>query len=554
MEWFNELLLTPSVVQAVVVISLISAIGLALGRLTIAGVSLGITFVFFIGILAGHLGLQIDPIMLKYAESFGLILFVYALGLQVGPGFFGSFRKGGILLNAIALSVVGLGTLMTVLFHYLLDIPLPDMVGVLCGAVTNTPALGAAQQTMEQMRINSGDPALGCAVAYPLGVVGVILAIIALNKLVKGQVNSHIGGAEENLNQAYVAEFAVTNPGIYGKTVKDIAKLSSKRFVISRVWRNGSVTIPTNDTIIKAKDHLLVITQKKDVENLTVLFGEYENVDWNSDSIDWNKLDSQIISHAILVSRQNVNGKKLGDLRLRNKYGINITRIYRAGVQLVPTSDLVLQLGDKVVVVGESGAISAVETVLGNRLTTLKEPNLISVFIGITLGLALGLIPFSFPGIDFPVRMGLAGGPIIVGLIMGAFGPRLHLITYTTRSANLMLRGLGLSIYLACLGLEAGVHFFDTVFRTEGLIWLGLGFLITFVPPLLIAIIVLKFTRIDSGSVYGMMCGSMSNPMALNYANTLVSGDSPAVAYATVYPLTMFIRVVIAQIIFMVFL
>lgn len=554
MEWFNELLLTPSVIQAVIIISLISAIGLALGRLTIAGVSLGITFVFFVGILAGHMGLVIDQTMLKYAESFGLIIFVYALGLQVGPGFFGSFRKGGILLNVIALSVVGLGTLMTLAFHFLLDVSLSDMVGILCGAVTNTPALGAAQQTMDQMGINTGDPALGCAVAYPLGVVGVILAIIVLNQLLKNRKRTESTEEAQDTHQAFVAEFAVTNPGIYNKMIKDIARLTHKRFVISRVWREGSVTIPTNDTVIKAKDHLLVITEQGDVENLTVLFGEHENVDWNSDSIDWNKLDSQIISHAILVSRQKVNGKKLGDLRLRNKYGINITRIYRAGVQLIPTSDLVLQLGDKVIVVGESSAIAAVETVLGNRVTTLKEPNLISVFIGITLGLVFGSIPFAIPGIDFPVRIGLAGGPIIVGLIMGAFGPRLHLITYTTRSANLMLRGLGLSIYLACLGLDAGAHFFETVFRAEGLLWVGLGFLITFVPPLVVALIVLRFTRLEAGCVYGMMCGSMSNPMALNYANTIVSGDSPAVAYATVYPLTMFIRVVVAQLIFMIFL
>ncbi|MGL5682102.1 MAG: putative transporter [Marinifilaceae bacterium] len=553
MEWLNELLFTPSVVQAIVVISMISALGLALGRLTLMGISLGITFVFFVGILAGHLGLVIDPTMLKYAEGFGLVIFVYALGVQVGPAFFGSFRRGGFGLNMIALSVVLLGTGMAVLFHYALDIPLPDMVGVLCGAVTNTPALGAAQQTMYQMGIYAADPALGCAVAYPLGVVGVILAIIAMNVVIKHCKRKNPEQIPEDSHQAFVAEFQVTNPGIYNRTVKEIAKFSPRHFVISRVWRSGSVTIPTNDTVIHENDRLLVIMEKKDVNAVTMVFGEHENVDWNSENIDWNKLDSQIISHSIMVTRQGINGKKLGDLRLRNKYGINITRIYRAGVQLLPTSDLILQLGDRVIVVGESSAIAGVENELGNRLMTLKEPNLVSVYIGITLGLALGLVPIAFPGIDFPVRIGLAGGPIIVGLIMGAFGPRLRLVTYTTRSANLMLRGLGLSIYLACLGLDAGAHFFETVFRAEGLMWVGLGFLITFVPPLLVAFAVLYFTSIDRGSIYGMMCGSMSNPMALTYANTLVDGDSPSVAYATVYPLTMFIRVVIAQLIFILF-
>lgn len=553
MEWLNSLFIEHTVIQAVVVVSLISAIGLLLGRISILGVSLGVTFVFFAGILAGHCGLSIDPYMLNYAESFGLIIFVYALGLQVGPGFFGSFRRGGIKLNLLAAAVILVGTAITLIFHIVTGVSLPDMVGILCGAVTNTPALGAAQQTLKQMNISSTDPALGCAVTYPLGVIGVILALVMIRKLFPVRTGQNLVNDGKS-RQTYIAGFQVCNPGIFGKNVKDIAHLSALHFVISRLWRDGKVTIPTSETILQQNDRLLVITTEADVESLTMFFGEQENVDWNKEDIDWNAIDSQLISQRIVITRSEINGKRLGSLRLRNHYGINITRIYRAGVQLLPTSELVLQMGDKLTVVGEAVAISNVEKVLGNRVVSLKEPNLIAVFIGVVLGLALGAIPFVIPGISYPVKLGLAGGPIIMGILMGAFGPRLHMITYTTRSANLMLRGLGLSMYLACLGLDAGAHFFETVFRPEGILWIGMGFVITFVPVVLVAVCALKLMKIDFGSLAGMLCGGMANPMALNYVNATVDGDNPAVAYATVYPLSMFVRVIIAQLILMLFL
>lgn len=553
MEWLNSLFIEHTVIQAVVVVSLISAIGLLLGRISILGVSLGVTFVFFAGILAGHCGLSIDPYMLNYAESFGLIIFVYALGLQVGPGFFGSFRRGGIKLNLLAAAVILVGTAITLIFHIVTGVSLPDMVGILCGAVTNTPALGAAQQTLKQMNISSTDPALGCAVTYPLGVIGVILALVMIRKLFPVRTGQNLVNDGKS-RQTYIAGFQVCNPGIFGKNVKDIAHLSALHFVISRLWRDGKVTIPTSETILQQNDRLLVITTEADVESLTMFFGEQENVDWNKEDIDWNAIDSQLISQRIVITRSEINGKRLGSLRLRNHYGINITRIYRAGVQLLPTSELVLQMGDKLTVVGEAVAISNVEKVLGNRVVSLKEPNLIAVFIGVVLGLALGAIPFVIPGISYPVKLGLAGGPIIMGILMGAFGPRLHMITYTTRSANLMLRGLGLSMYLACLGLDAGAHFFETVFRPEGILWIGMGFAITFVPVVLVAVCALKLMKIDFGSLAGMLCGGMANPMALNYVNATVDGDNPAVAYATVYPLSMFVRVIIAQLILMLFL
>lgn len=553
MEWFRELFFEHSVIQAVVVISIITALGLVLGKVKVGGISLGVTFVFFVGILAGHFGITIDPRMLNYAESFGLIIFVYALGLQVGPGFFGSFRKGGMTLNLLALAVVLLGTGMTVLFHFITGISLGDMVGILSGAVTNTPALGAAQQTLKQLHVEGGDPALGCAVTYPLGVVGVILALIVIRKLFPRR--SEVRPEDDNKSHTtFIVGFQVCNPGIFGKTVKETALLAYHKFVISRLWRNGKVSIPTSGTVLEEGDRLLVITSEACVDTLTMLFGEQEHVDWNKDDIDWNAIDSRLISQRILVTRSEINGKKLGSLRLRNHFGINITRIYRAGVELLATPELVLQLGDKLTVVGEANAIANVEKVLGNKVLSLKEPNLVAVFVGIVLGLILGTIPVTLPGIAYPVRLGIAGGPIIVGILMGAFGPRMHMITYTTRSANLMLRALGLSMYLACLGLDAGVHFFETVFRPEGLLWLGLGFAITFIPVVLVAVTALKLMKTDFGSMTGMLCGSMSNPMALNYANAVIPGDNPSVAYATVYPLTMFFRVILAQLVLMVFL
>ena len=553
MEWLTSLLTEHSVIQAVIVISLISAVGLVLGKISIWGVSLGVTFVFFVGIMAGHFGLSIDPQMLNYAESFGLIIFVYALGVQVGPGFFSSLGKGGLKLNMLAMLVVLLGIVMTLGFHWTTGVSLPDMVGILNGAVTNTPALGAAQQTLKQLNDPASDLALGCAVTYPLGVVGVIFAIIFVRKLLassiffkKGDENSH--------KKTVVMGFLASNPGVFGKTIKESAQQSSTRFVVSRLWRDEKVIIPASDTIVKEGDCLLMITTKGDVEALTMLIGKRDTRDWNKEDIDWDAIDSQLVSHRIVITRPEINGKRLGSLRLRNQYGINITRIYRAGIVLLPTPDLILQLGDRLTVVGEESAIAKVENVVGNTVKDLDEPNLVAVFIGMVMGLLLGSIPLTIPGISFPVKLGLAGGPIVMGILVGAFGPRIHMVTYTTISANLMLRALGLSMYLACLGLDAGTHFFETVFRPEGALWVGLGFAITVVPVILVAIVSIKWMKIDFGSVAGMLCGSMSNPMALNYVNSTVDSDAPSVAYATVYPLTMFVRVIMAQVILMLFL
>ena len=432
-------------------------------------------------------------------------------------------------------------------------VSLPDMVGILCGATTNTPALGAAQQTLKQLGEPTSGAALSCAVTYPLGVLGVILAIILLRKFFVRKVDLE-EREHEDPKHTYIATFQVHNPAVFNMSVQDIAKLCHSKFVISRLWHNGTVSIPTSDTIVRENDRLLVITTEKDAPSLTILFGEQENRDWNKEDIDWNAIDSQLISKHIIISRPEINGKKLGSLRLRNTYDINISRVLRSGVQLLATPGLVLQLGDRLTVVGEAAAIHNVEKVLGNTVKTLKDPNLASIFTGIVLGLIVGSIPIAVPGVSSPVKLGLAGGPIVVGILIGAYGPRFHLLTYTTRSASLMLRGIGLSLYLACLGLDAGGHFFETVMRPEGALWVGLGFLITFIPVVIMALVAMRLCHLDFGNTCGMLCGSMANPMALNYANDIIPNDNPAVSYATVYPLGMFLRVIIAQLILMLFL
>ena len=549
MNWIESLFFDHTPLQAVIVMSIIIAVGLGLGKIKVGGVSLGVTFVFFVGILAGHLGLDIDPAMLSYAQSFGLVLFVYELGLKVGPGFFSSFRSGGVGLNLLGLWVILLGTLMAVSFCYIFSIPMSDMIGVLCGAVTNTPALGAAQQTLEQLGLSAQGAALGCAVTYPLGVVGVILAMIAVRKLFVRPSDIRSEGSQEDADHTFVAGFSVENPGIDGLPVKEVANAAKGHFVISRLWRDGTVTIPSGDTVLRSGDRLLVVTNDDELPELRIIFGRQEDRDYNAADIDWNALDSDVVSRHVVITRPEINGKRLGSLRLRNQYHINISRISRSGLHLLATPELVLQLGDILNVVGSAADIEKVEQILGNTEIKLKDPNLGAIFIGIVLGLVIGSIPIMIPGISTPIKLGLAGGPIIVGILIGRFGPQFRLVTYTTRSANLMLRGIGLSLYLACLGLEAGAHFIDTIMRPEGLVWILLGFLITIIPVLIMGAIAMKFCRLDFGLTCGMLCGSMANPMALNYANDIIPGDYATVSYATVYPLSMFCRVIIAQLI-----
>ncbi len=551
-EWLQSVFIEQSPIQAVVVLSVIIAVGLGLGKIHIAGISLGVTWVFFAGILAGHFGLAIDHSMLLYAESFGLVLFVYELGLKVGPGFFSSFRTGGVRLNLLSLALVFGGTLLAVALSALLSVPMADMVGIIAGATTNTPSLGAAQQALQQLGVSASGAALSCAVTYPLGVIGVIIAIVLIRKMAVRPTDID-SGDHDDTNRTYIAAFQIHNPAVFGMTIRNAAQLIQPKFVISRLWRQGAVSIPTSDTVLLEGDRLLVVTTEKDVKALTVLFGEQEQTDWNTDDIDWNAIDSSLISRHIVVSRPEINGKRLGSLRLRNSYGINISRVLRSGVKLLATPGLVLQLGDRLTVIGEAKAVDNVERLLGNTVNALKDPNLAVIFVGIVLGLLLGSVPFMIPGVSAPVKLGLAGGPIIVGILMGRFGPQFRMVTFTTRSANLMLRGIGLSLYLACLGLDAGAHFLDTILRADGLLWIATGFIITFLPSMLMIWAAMRLSRLDFGSACGMVCGAMANPMALDYSTATIPGDNPAVSYATVYPLAMFTRVVIAQILVLLF-
>lgn len=551
MNWLYETLWQHTPVQAVVIICLICALGLALGKLRFRGISLGVTYVFFIGILFGALGLKLDAQMLSYAESFGLILFVYTLGLQVGPGFMSTFLTGGAQLNLLALGVVGLGTIMALLAALLGYMPLPDMMGVLCGATTNTPALGAAQQTLKQLGQPSNAAALGCAVTYPIGMIGVIIALI----LVKGRLQRRAASARdaESSDEAFIASFTVCNPAVFHQTLHDLSGsgVDDSKFVVSRLWRQGKVILPNSETRIEDGDRLLVITKKKFVQTLTILFGRRDETNWNANDVDWNALDATLVSERILITRHEINGKHLGSLHLRNRYGVNVSRVQRAGIQLVATPDLTLRMGDRVTVVGETESIARVAAELGNTVKTLDEPNMVTIFIGIVLGLLLGSVPFFVPGMSYPVRLGLAGGPIVMGILIGAYGPRFHMVAYTTTSANLMLRSLGLSMYLACLGLDAGRDFLATVARPSSLMWIGLAFAITLLPVVLMSFVSVHWGKKSFATTAGMLCGAMANPIALNYVNDTLPGDKASVAYATVYPLCMFLRVIIAQIIVM---
>lgn len=550
MDWINSLFIDHTPVQTCFLLSLIVSIGVFMGKVRIKGISLGVAFVFFMGIVAGSLHLEADPGMTSFAETFGLSIFVYALGLHVGPNFVGLMRDEGIALNLWGFAIILLGTVMALVLCLVTGITIPDMVGILCGATTNTPALGAAQQALISAHVSSSGAALGCAVTYPLGVVGVIFAMILLRKTIvkPDDLIPHSHSDEDN---TYIGQFVVVNPAIVGLTIAEIAQTSQRHFIISRIWRNGKVIVPMAQTVMMENDNILVVTTRDEVPVMDILFGKHVEKDWNRDKIDWNAIDSTVESRVIVMTRTKLNSKTLGSLHMRETYGVNVSRIMRGDIKLLATDSLHLQYGDRLTVVGTPEDIDHAEAFLGNAMGRLNEPNLGAIFFGLLMGLALGMIPISLPGMSSPVKLGIAGGPIIMGIIVGALGSRLRIITYTTRSASLMLRKLGLSLYLACLGLSAGKDFLSTVVRPEGLMWVGIGLVLTMLPLLIIGAVALKTKKFDFGTICGLLCGAMANPMALSYANETIKGDRAAVAYTSVYPLGMFIRVVIAQIIIM---
>ena len=444
--WIVELLTKPSPIQAVIILSAVCALGLSLAKFRVKGISLGITFVFFAGILAGAVGLRLDPQMQAYAESFGLILFVYTLGLQVGPGFVTTFRHGGTWLNILSLGVVALGTVIAVAIAMMGWLPFADLMGVLCGATTNSPALGAAQQTLKQLGQPSAVAALSFAVTYPIGMIGVIIVLV----IMRGWLQRHDKGEDDSHDEeAFITAYCLKNPALFGKDIYYVVHHSEHaKFVISRIWREGKVILPNAQTVLEEGDRLLIITLKSQVNVLTTLFGEHEEQDWNKDNIDWNAIDAQLISRHVLITRPGINGKRLRDLNLRLLYGVTVSRVKRTDLKLLATPDLMLRVGDRVTVVGNEEGIEKVVALLGNEVKSLEEPNMVTIFLGIVLGLLLGSVPIHF-GLSYPISLGLAGGPIIMGIIIGAYGPRLHMVAYTTQSANLMLRSLGLSMYLA---------------------------------------------------------------------------------------------------------
>ena len=561
MDWLIDIFTEHTFIQAILVLSLICAVGLLCSHIKIKGVSFGITFVFFAGIVAGHFGLEIDPQMLSLAQNFGLILFVYALGVQVGPSFFPSLKKGGIRLNLLAFAVLVLGTVTALAVSAFSNVSLPVSMGLLTGAATNTPMLGAAQQSLLEVHPEASDVsnemAMACAVGYPFGIIGVIICVIILKSIFKVPKETP---KDAHDNQTFITEFKVSNPAICGKTIKDIMKDVSVRMVVSRVWKykrdgedgqesKGMVIIPNGDTVLEEGEHVLVLCREPEVGVAEKLFGESMSKDWNKKDIDWNNIDGTLVSRHVLVTKSHLNGAKLGDLHLRNAFGINITRVNRAGIDILPSSGLHLQVGDKLTIVGRETAIDKVASVLGNQEKELRNPNLFSLFVGLIAGLVFGSIPFSVPGMSVPIKLGIAGGPIVIGIIMGAFGSRLGFTTYTTRSANLMLRQMGLTVYLAGLGLSAGPGFFETVFQPQGLLWIAISLLMAIFPVLVTGFIATRFCKTSYASNVGMLCGAMANPIALNYALSTVDDDEPSVSYATVYPVGMFLRVITAQMI-----
>ena len=557
MDWLNELIFGTGIAHSMLVFALVISIGIILGRIKIFGVSLGITWILFVGIVFGHFGLNIDPTILHFMKEFGLILFVYSIGMQVGPSFFSSFKKGGLTLNMLAVSIVFLGVVVTYTLHLVTNLPLSTMVGILSGAVTNTPGLGAAQQTFYDMKV-SANPSLvkdyaeismGYAVAYPLGVVGVITSLILIRYIFKIKLSDETKELdsldESKYTEAQMFSLKISNPAIFGKALSEVKRFTDKEFVVSRIKHaeGKSLEVAHPKSVLYEDDIVLVVSNLQNIDSISALLGSRVEMDQS----EWSELDDELVSRRIIITKPEINGKTIGNLKLRSLYGINVTRVNRAGLDLIGEPKLELQLGDRLTVVGSKSSVAKVESFLGNSLKRLHQPNLVSIFIGIALGVSLGSIPFMLPGIPQPVKLGLAGGPLIVAILISKFGPRYKMVTYTTMSANLMLREIGISLFLACVGLEAGKGFVETIVN-GGYVWVGYGFIITVVPLLIVGAIGRLVFKLNYFTLMGVVSGSMTNPPALSFANATAGSDAPAVSYATVYPLTMFLRVVTAQI------
>ena len=549
MNWFESLLWDPSSVAHIVCLyAFVISVGVLLGKIKFFGVSLGVTFVLFAGILMGHFGFTAETHILHFLRDFGLILFVYCIGLQVGPSFFSSFKKGGMTLNLLAVMIVVLNIVVMLAIYFIANgqVGLPMMVGIMYGAVTNTPGLGAAQEALNQLHY-TGDPiALGYACAYPLGVVGIIGSMIVIRYIFRisfAKEESQLKNQDADLkHKPHMIHLEVRNESINGKTLLQVKNFLGRPFVCSRIRHEGHVSIPNHETIFYTGDQLFIVCSEEDAEAIVAFIGKEIEV-------DWEKQDMPMVSRRILVTKSEINGKKLGSMHFRSMYGVNVTRVNRSGMDLFADPNLVLQVGDRVMVVGQQDAVERVAGVLGNQLKRLDTPNIVTIFVGIFLGIFLGSLPIAFPGMPTPVKLGLAGGPLVVAILIGRFGYKLKLVTYTTMSANMMLREIGIVLFLASVGIEAGESFVQTVVEGDGLFYVGYGFLITIIPLLLVGIFARWYYKVNYFTLMGLIAGSTTDPPALAYANQVSGNDAPSVGYSTVYPLSMFLRIIAGQMI-----
>lgn len=563
MDWFIDLLKPGniSLASTVLLYSFVIFAGILLGKIKIAGVSLGVTFVLFVGIFLGHFGYAVESNTLHFLREFGLILFIFSIGMQVGPGFFSSFKHGGVQMNALAMLGIALNVGIMLTIYYLQGgeeglSSISDMIGVMCGAITNTPSLGAAQQTVLQVDSNAYDiseaMSMGYAAAYPLGVVGIILTMIVIKAAFKINIDKEIQEIEnekgDSMKAPAMLTFKVTNELVSGLSMIRLHALIPGDYTCSRILKpDGKVVIPTSGDIIELGDIVLIVCAKTDEEKFSRFLGQKIDMDWPKDT-------GPVVSRRILVTQTSYNGVKLGELHLHAAYQLNVTRINRSGVDLLASPGLRLQIGDRLTVVGNLDHINLLARKLGNSMKRLNEPNLITMFIGIFLGIILGSIPVQFPGMSVPMKLGLAGGPLVVAILIGAYGHKFHLVTYTNSAANLLLREIGICLFLASVGIAAGKDFFATVFNLKGALWVGYGFCITVIPLVVVGILARAKYKMNYLSIIGMMSGSYTDPPALAYGNKVANNDAPAVAYSTVYPLTMFARVIVAQIIVLCFL
>lgn len=553
MGWFENLILGGGIAHSVLVIALVIAVGTALGKVKVAGISLGVTWVLFAGIAAAHFGMRLEPEVQHFVKEFGLIMFIFALGLQVGPGFFASFKKGGMSLVGYSLCIIGLGVAITVAIAALTGTPLTTMAGVMSGAITNTPGLGAAQGAYADMNAGAVDTSIanGYAVAYPLGAVGMIVCMLLLKGFFGVKLDKETAALVAESSGEHQTErlsIELTNKHLLGKTLAQAKSMLDINFVISRVRHaDGKIEIANSQTVLCEGDKLLVISDESDRDAIMEFFGVPTS---DLKAGDWVKLDNQFVSRSVIITKGSLTGKSLETLKLRNTFGVNVTRVLRAGIELVAYPDLEVQMGDKLTVVGTEEGVRNAGDFLGNHTKHLRHPNLIAIFLGIGLGMVLGSIPIFLPGMPEPLKLGLAGGPLVIAILIGRFGPHFGLVTYTTMSANLMLREVGIALFLAGVGLGAGETFIASIVG-GGYWWVLYGALITIVPVMLVGFAARAWGKMNYFRLLGMLAGSHTNPMSLAYANSLGGNDQASVAYSTVYPFTMFLRILAAQVLVM---